>query len=157
MAYDFNAKDIFEMAKQIERNGVKFYQTAAASISGEKEKQMLLMLSKMEEQHEKTFAEMEAALKDKETASTVFDPEDEAALYLKALADTRVFFEKAVDTSSMKSILKEAIGAEKDSIVFYLGMKDLVPEQSGKKRLDDIIKEEMGHIRLLAKELVPLK
>jgi rubrerythrin len=157
MAFDFNAKDIFEMAKQIERNGVKFYQTASANVSEEKEKQMLLMLAKMEEQHEKTFAEMEAALKDKETASTVFDPEDEAALYLKALADTRVFFEKMVDTSSMKSILTEAIGAEKDSIVFYLGMKDLVPEQSGKKRIDDIIKEEMGHIRLLAKELVSLK
>jgi rubrerythrin len=157
MAFDFNAKDIFEMAKQIERNGVKFYQTASANINGEKEKQMLLSLAKMEEQHEKTFAEMEAALKEKETSSTVFDPEDESALYLKALADTRVFFEKEVDTSSMKSILKEAIGAEKDSIVFYIGMKDLVPEQSGKKRIDDIIKEEMGHIRLLSKELVVLR
>jgi rubrerythrin len=157
MAFDFNAKDIFEMAKQIERNGVNFYRTASANVSGDKEKQMLLTLSKMEEQHEQTFAEMEAALKSKEASSTVFDPEDEAALYLKALADTRVFFEKEVDTSSMKSILKEAIGAEKDSIVFYLGMKDLVPDQSGKKRIDDIIKEEMGHIRLLAKELVSLK
>lgn len=157
MAYDFNAKDIFEMAKQIERNGVKFYQTAAENVPGQKEKQMLLSLAKMEEQHEKTFAEMETALIGKETAITVFDPEDEAALYLKALADTRVFFEKTVETFSMKSILKEAIGAEKDSIVFYLGMKDLVPEQSGKKRIDGIIKEEMGHIRLLAKELVPLK
>jgi rubrerythrin len=36
-------------------------------------------------------------------------------------------------------------------------MKDLVPEQAGKKRIDDIIKEEMGHIRLLSKELVALK
>jgi rubrerythrin len=157
MAYDFSAKDVFEMAKQIERNGVIFYQNAGANVSGEKEKQMLLELAKMEAEHEKTFIEMEAALQEMEKSETVFDPNDEAALYLKALADTRVFFEKEIQASSMKSILKDAIGAEKDSIVFYIGMKDLVPEKAGKKRIDDIIKEEMGHIRLLSKELVALK
>lgn len=157
MAYDFSAKDVFEMAKQIEHNGVKFYRSASESVTGDKEKKMLMNLSKMEEQHEKTFAEMEAALKDKERSDTTFDPDNEAALYLKALANTRVFFEKDIDTSSMKAILKSAIVAEKDSIVFYLGMKDLVPEKFGKDKLDNIIKEEMGHIRILSNELVSLK
>jgi hypothetical protein len=36
-------------------------------------------------------------------------------------------------------------------------MKDLVPESLGQKRLDGIIKEEMGHITLLSKELVAQK
>ena len=157
MAYDFSAKDVFEMAKQIERNGVKFYQTASNNVAGDKEKKMLMGLAKMEEQHEKTFAEMEAGLKDKEMSETVFDPEDEATLYLKALADTRVFFEKNIDTSSMKAILKTAIIAEKDSIVFYVGMKDLVPEKFGRNKLEGIIREEMGHIRMLSNELVSLK
>jgi rubrerythrin len=156
MAYDFNAKDVFEMAKQIERNGVNFYRSASESVTGDKEKQMLMNLSKMEEQHEKTFAEMEAALKDKEMSETAFDPDNEAALYLKALADTRVFFEKDIDTASMKAILKAAIIAEKDSIVFYVGMKDLVPEKFGRNKLDEIIKEEMAHIRLLSNRLVSL-
>ena len=74
---------------------------------------------------------------------TVFDPDGEAALYLRALADTRVFFEKEIDVTSLKKILKSAIEAEKDSIVFYLGMKEAVPEKLGKGRLDDIIREEM--------------
>jgi rubrerythrin len=86
----------------------------------------------------------------------VFDPEGESVLYLRALADTRVFFEKAIDTSSMREILKDAITAEKDSIVFYLGMREMVPEKMGKARMDAIIKEEMGHIRLLSKELAAL-
>jgi len=60
-------------------------------------------------------------------SATAFDPEGEAALYIRSLADTRVFFEKKIDTSSMEEILKEAILAEKDSIVFYLGMKEMVP------------------------------
>jgi rubrerythrin len=52
----------------------------------------------------------------------------------------------------MVEILKSAIEAEKDSIVFYLGMKEGVPEKLGKGRLEAIIKEEMGHIRVLSKE-----
>lgn len=157
MAFDFNAKDVFEMAKQIERNGVKFYEAAAAGVSGESEKKMLLALAKMEVQHEKTFADLEKELTEKETAATAFDPNNEAALYLKALADTKVFFDKKIDTSSMKEILKDAITAEKDSIVFYLGMRDLVPGKLGSQRIDDIIKEEMSHIRILSKELVACK
>jgi rubrerythrin len=54
----------------------------------------------------------------------------------------------------MVEILKSAIEAEKDSIVFYLGMKEEVPENLGKNRIEAIIKEEMGHIRLLSKQLV---
>lgn len=157
MAYDFTAKEIFEMAKQIERNGVAFYQKAAQSVSNADEKAMLLDLAKMEEDHEAAFVKMEADLKEQESAPAVFDPENEAVQYLKSLADTRVFFEKEIDLSSMKSILKSAITAEKDSIVFYLGMKDLVPGKFGKDRIDAIIKEEMGHIRLLGRKLVAVR
>ena len=156
MSYDFNADDVFEMAEQMERNGQKFYKTASESVSDPAHKEMLLKLAAMEVDHEKTFSAMRAELSGAEKASTVFDPEGESVLYLRALADTRVFFEKKIDTSSMKEILKDAITAEKDSIVFYLGMKDLVPEKAGKDKMDAIIKEEMGHIRLLSKELADL-
>ena len=54
----------------------------------------------------------------------------------------------------MEAILKSAITAEKDSIVFYLGMKEAVSESLGKGRIDNIIKEEMGHIKLLSGKLV---
>jgi len=157
MAFDFTAKDLFEMAKQIERNGSTFYMNASKTVTGDREKQMFFDLAKMEEQHEQTFMEMEADLNKKEAANTVFDPDNEAALYLKSLADTQVFFEKDISATTLKSILKYAISAEKDSIVFYMGMKALVPRQLGKKRIDVIIKEEMGHIRMLSNELVTLK
>ena len=157
MVYDFTADDVFEMAEQLERNGAKFYRTAAENVSDPKSKELLIELAAMEDEHLKTFASLKADLTEAEKTTTVFDPEDESALYLRALADTRVFFEKKIDVSSMKDILKAAILAEKDSIVFYLGMKDFVPDQLGKNRLDTIIKEEMGHIRILSKELVSLK
>jgi rubrerythrin len=157
MSYDFNADDIFEMAEQIERNGAQFYRQAAKEITDEAAQKLLLDFAAMEDNHEKTFAAMRAELSSLEKSTTVFDPQGDAGLYLRALADTRVFFEKEIDTSSMTAILKEAIGAEKDSIVFYLGMKELVPEKYGKSKIDDIIKEEMGHIRMLSKELMAQK
>lgn len=157
MSYDFTADDIFEMAVQMERNGAKFYRTAAENVSEASGKELLLGLAAMEDEHEKTFAQLRADLTSKEKSTTVFDPEGESTLYLRALADTRVFFEKEIDVTSMEDILKSAITAEKDSIVFYLGMKDLVPDKFGKGRLDDIINEEMGHIRILSKELIALK
>ena len=157
MMYDFNADDIFEIAEQLERNGAEFYRTAANSVQGDQNRELLLKLAAMEDDHEKIFIKMHSELSSAEKAPTVFDPNDEAVLYLRALADTRVFYEKQINTSSMQEILKDAITAEKDSIVFYLGMRDAVPGALGKQRLDDIIKEEMGHIRLLSKELVALK
>jgi rubrerythrin len=157
MSFDFNADDILQMAEQIERNGANFYRESAEAVAEASAKELLLNLAAMEDDHEKTFADLRSALSDKEKEATVFDPQGEAAGYLKALADTRVFFEKQIDSNKMEDILKEAIIAEKDSIVFYLGMKDLVPESLGKGRIDDIIKEEMAHIKTLSKELIALK
>jgi rubrerythrin len=154
MSYDFNADEVFEMAEQMERNGAKFYRDVAENAADAANKEMLMGLAKMEEAHEKIFESMRAELTAAEKVSTVFDPSSESSLYLRALADSRVFFEKEIDVKSMVEILKSAIEAEKDSIVFYLGMKEAVPENLGRDRIEAIIKEEMGHIRLLSKELV---
>ena len=103
MSYDFNADDVFEMAEQIEKNGAIFYRQAAADVSEEDAKTFLLDLAAMEDDHEKTFSTMRKTLSEKEKTTTVFDPNGEAAGYLKALADTRIFFEKEIDTSSMQA------------------------------------------------------
>ena len=156
MSFEFSADEIFEMAEQMERNGQQFYNAAAAAVQGEEHKKLLLELAGMEVDHEKTFQALRSELTQKEKETNVFDPQGDAALYLKALVDTRVFFQKEMDVSSMEKILKAAIEAEKDSFVFYLGMKNAVPEDLGRARLDEIIKEEMSHVRLLSRELVKL-
>ena len=166
MSYDFNANEIFEIARQIERNGAKFYELAAEIIDNPSIKKLLLELAAMEIEHEKTFISLRANLSDQEKEKTVFDPENESVLYLKALADSRIFLKKDIpdvlsnmnqpETDLINTIFKYAMGAEKDSIVFYLGMKELVPEKQGKDKIDQIIKEEMSHIRLLGKELAVL-
>jgi len=157
MMYDFTADEVFEMAVRLEKNGAQFYREAAQNTDNPEYNKLLVGLSEMEVEHEQTFKNLRSELSKNEKTSTVFDPQNESALYLRALADTKVFFEKEIDFSSMKSVLKAAIIAEKDSIVFYLGMKEMVPEKFGKDELDKIIREEMNHIRILSKELVDLK
>lgn len=154
MGLDFNADEIFEIAEQIERNGAQFYRDAAEKVSNEEDKNFLIELAEMEDEHEVTFADLRKNLNSDEKEAVTFDPEDEAAQYLKALADTRVFYNKTIDLSSMTGILTGAITAEKDSIAFYLGMKDMVASNRGKDRINAIIKEEMKHIKLLSKRLL---
>jgi len=154
--YDFSANDVFEMAEQMERNGADFYKDAAQAAGNETVKNMLSRLAAMEEAHEKTFAALRSGLGDADKAATVFDPDGQSTQYLQALVKTKVFFEKEIDITSLEGVLISAIGAEKDSIIFYLGMRDAVPEGKGKERIDAIIKEEMGHVQILSQELVKL-
>ncbi len=156
MSYDFNIDEIFEMAEQIERNGALFYRKSAESVIAPDEKKILMELAEMEDEHEKTFAALRADIAEEDKVTTAFDPENETVLYLRALVDIRIFFKKTIDTSSMEEILKEAIIAEKDSIVFYLGMTEMVQDKTGKAKLNAIIKEEMGHIKLLSGKLLAL-
>jgi rubrerythrin len=156
MGIDFNADEVFEIAEQIERNGAKFYRSIAEKINDINKKQLLANLAKMEDEHEQTFKTLRSKLSTNEKILTTFDPEGESERYLRALADTRVFYEKDVIPTSLEDILKFAITIEKDSIVFYLGMKDIVPDHLGKQKLDDIIKEEMSHVNLLSMELIEL-
>ena len=155
--YDFTADDVFEMAEQLERNGGKFYRTAMDSVSDEENKNLLKMLAEMEDEHEKTFAAMRAELASSEKMVTVFDPKDEAVMYLRAMVDNKVFADKEIEVSSIRDILKAAIQAEKDAIVFFLGMKEVVPDGKGKAQMEKIIKEEMDHIRLLSSHLAKQK
>jgi rubrerythrin len=94
-----------------------------------------------------------------EKKSTLYDPYDELPLYLNAFAKGHVFNldedPKTIISEhvSIRTLLKKAIELEKDSIVFYIGIKGLVPPELGKASIDTIIAEEMGHIRLLSDQI----
>ncbi len=150
MSYNYNADNIFEMAEEIEKNGSQFYREAARKTDDALFRKLLADLAEMEVHHGKRFAEMRKQLIKEEKEPTAFDPGGEETAYLRSLADTKVFFRKTIDYSSRSDILHTAIEAEKDSILFYLGMKSFVPESMGKSWLDDIINEEKKHIVVLS-------
>lgn len=157
MGISFDASEILEMAIEIERNGQKFYKKAAQIVKDSKTKQFMFDVADMEVQHEKTFRQMKETLSRKEIK--VFDPDNEASLYLQAMADGNVFDLKADLSSkltagqSIDEIFKLAIQAEKDSIIYYIGLEDYVEDETDKKKVDEIIEEERGHILALYQHL----
>lgn len=163
MGITFNADEVFEMAEEIERNGARFYREAAGMASDASVKKMLLELAAMEDGHEKTFQQMRKELSQSDKEPTTFDPENEVAEYLQTLADFHGTegkispTEKLTGQETMPEILKIALQAEKNSIAFYVGIKDLVPEKSGKDRIQAIIIEEMAHVSTIGGKLQTLK
>ena len=161
MGMPFNADEVFEMAEQVERNGAKFYRAAAQQIP--ELRKVLLDLAAMEDEHLKTFAAMRAQLSAPEQEPPVFDPDGEAQMYLRVMADGYVFdvktdpAEQLTGRETPEDILQTAIGMEKDSIAFYVGLKEAVPPRAGRGKVEAIIKEEMGHIVTLTEKLGTLK
>ena len=155
MSYLFNADEVFEIAVQIEKNGAAFYRKAARLFSDKDRRQTLLELAEMEDNHEKTFEAMRAQLAGPEQEGGGADPDDQAALYLKMFSDNQVFDitkdpgEFITETTSLGEILMKAIGCERESILFYVGIKSIVPEALGRDKIDVIIREEVGHITVL--------
>ena len=157
MADIFNAFEVFEMAEQIERNGGKFYRKAAGLTEDDGLKNALLQLASMEDEHIRVFSSMKEGVSGKPWAEG-FEQENEAVLFLRAMAGGKVFGpqhdpSELLDNMSMEEIITKAIGLEKESIVFYTGIKELVPPDLGREKLDGIIKEEMRHVRILIDRL----
>jgi rubrerythrin len=155
MESTLRVNDAFEIARQIERNGARFYRRAAELFDVTRAKSMLLDLAAMEDVHEKIFSEMEEELAEK-SGMEIEQPEESAAAYLKSLADGAVFpitrdpSELLTGEQTLSDVLTIAVGLEKDSIVFYLGIRDVIPEELGRHKISDIIKEEMRHITRLS-------
>jgi len=159
MSITFNFDEVFEMAEQIERNGARFYRSAAGKFSDLSVRDKLLELAAMEDEHEKTFASIRAELMAGVRMESVYDHENQSALYLRAMADGKVFDIKKDPSNilsegkTLEEVLHIAIGLEKDSIIFYMGIKDMVSQELGKGKIDVIIQEEKGHIVELSNQL----
>ncbi len=159
MGITLNANEVFEMAEEIERNAAKFYRQAAGNSSNKEIKQMLLDLADMEDGHLETFEEMREQLSGREKGWMVFDPENQSVLYLQAMADARGYegritpMKKLTGSETPKEIIETALNSEKESVVFYFSLKDLVPAKAGRDKVEAIIKEELSHITILLNRL----
>jgi len=159
MGMMFCADEVFEIVIQIEWKGAKFYRQAAARFADDDIRGELLQLAAMEDGHELTFADLRKKLTANMDGQTWEDAEQEALKYLENFANGRVF-DMTVDPTgllpaeaSLKQVLQCALERERDSIVFFVGLKELVLRSLGKETIDSIIQQEMGHVTLLSRKL----
>ena len=155
MAITFNADEIFEIAEQIERNGQKFYSISAQRVSEPSTKKVLTDLAEMEADHLKIFQNLHAKLNAQARDELTWDPDGESVAYLRAAADSHIFKTDTdpssllSDNSDPKEVLELALQFEKDSVVYFLGVADMVPERLGKKEVLGLAKQEQGHIAMI--------
>lgn len=154
----FNAAEVFEIAEQIERNGQKFYRKAVQIVTDTEIKEFLESLAAMEDNHEVLFNNLKKEITGV-PESDFPDMDDQLSQYLKSYADGKVFdTSKSPDTqlsehSSIDDIFDIAIDFERNSVIFFTLVKEMVPENLGKDKIDILIKEEIKHIAVLNNRL----
>jgi rubrerythrin len=159
MPITFNPDEVFEMAVEIERRASVFYRKAAENSHDANSIEMFLRLSEMEKGHEQTFADMKRSLSAEDREPSSFDPDGEAAYYLRALVASHAYEGKAgriVEFTGYEQpelVYKTALDAEKQSINFYVGLKEFVPSPAAKEKIQEIIREEMAHLVSLTKAI----
>jgi len=153
-----NPMEIFEIAEQIERNGARFYRRAAALFDNLDISQLFLKLAEWEAEHEKTFIGMKQKMFGTNPASMSFRP-GETRPDPKVMAGLAVFGIRVEPTEelngreSQDDIFRRAVEKEKDSIVFYNGLKGFLSDAADQDSINRVITEEMQHIRILHESL----
>jgi rubrerythrin len=153
---NFNAREIFDIGVQIEVNGKAFYEAAAKKVAETAMKEFFLELAAWENTHIKLFGELRDSLPKAAGNVPLFDPNDEAAMYLQATADSHVFVKNkdmvglVAGCKGPLEILDVAMTFEKDSVVFYTTMKKVVAPNLGQEKVDRLIDEEIKHIGMLS-------
>jgi rubrerythrin len=146
MASFVNAADVLAAAVEIEHRGITFYKEQADRASNAEVKEFFTFLAAEEVKHEKIF---DAMLKrigglDLPVSSSTQEYLD----YVSSSLDSHMLFikDQAVVDNTNPYLL--ALRLEKDTIVYFLAMSDLVPE-SEKKQVQHCITEELHHIALI--------
>ena len=131
MSISFYGNELINIAIGIERRGIAFYDVLARSTQNAKAREIFQYLVGMERDHIRVFQSM------LDEADKYEVPEayaGEYAAYLQALVDSAVFTDDTVTselaTQSENDIaaIELGISAEKDSILFYYEMREIMPK-----------------------------
>jgi len=152
MAIFFSGSELLEVAMGIERNGMAFYQALADKTGSKDVKDIYNYLAGEEKKHLDTFQGMSDSLGQAKPQETYTE---EYMLYLKSLIDNVVFSnvteaqQKAARVFNEIEAVDTGIQAEKDSILFYTELQNIVREMDRKVVLN-IVDEEKKHLRQLS-------
>jgi rubrerythrin len=150
----FSGSEVIAMAIRIEENGLKFYSDAAKATKIPRLQELFKFLAQEETRHVSAFSEIKDSIPEDAVAEG-FDPYiAEATLYLKAMADTEVFTHPNEGKLLANKIFDEegaldlAIDMEKDSLLFYYEMRNMIREKDVHV-IDSLIEQEKEHLKKL--------
>jgi rubrerythrin len=148
MSYLLAVKEILGFAVYIEERGYEFYVEAMKKFAAPRATELFQYLADEEFKHETFFKKL---LEQADDAANG-DADAEYQAYMKefvkahALGDKEAIRVKLARISSLDEILDLAMGFEKDSIVFFSGLKEMLAK-GRTAAVERVIHEEMGHLR----------
>jgi rubrerythrin len=152
MPMSYSATEIMEMAVETEKGGKLFYETVAAQTKDDNLKGLFSYLADEESKHIRVFEDIAKTIK---VASDEMPADwEEVALYLKAVTESRYFLgpDKALllakDAKSTSQAVKLALAFEKETLVFYFEVADMVPALN-RPAIEALVREERAHVRKL--------
>ena len=163
MDVEMSGYEVLEVAEKIERNGAKFYRRAATLFDDPDISTLFVRLGQWEARHIEVFKEMKQHLTEQQWELGDFAPDRVGVPEARALASMAVFgiqpdpAEQLNGHETRADVLRMAIEKEKDSIVYYTGLKDCVPRPQDRTIIEDVIQEEMKHVRILMQSLEQLE
>jgi rubrerythrin len=147
----FSGSEIIELGIQIEKNGRDFYTALAHQWKDSVAAEIFSYLAGEEGKHIQVFKNILEKTEQYEIPAAYAD---EYFAYMHALAGDYVFTQKnqgkhiARGVTSGKDAVITGIRFEKDSILFYEGIKKTVPENN-QAIVDALIREEERHLKQL--------
>ncbi|ACR79047.1 MULTISPECIES: ferritin family protein [Kosmotoga] len=144
----FSPHEILEIALNIEVEGYKFYMTMAKNSNREDAKSTFQYLAKQEEEHMQTFKTL---LKRFEEEADNLINWDEASDYLKTMSEHKVFPDSATlvkrfANSEPEEVIRYAIEREKETVIFYYELLEIITDNEAKEAVKKIIVEEKKHV-----------
>ncbi len=156
MEKSLNAIDALKIAIKQEQDGNNYYTKVAKIVEDKDLSKLIKRLAKDEAEHEKIFKNFLNQL-EKNGDTQEFEFQESIANFLSVFVDT-VFEKKIQDVDKlikkMKSdldILDHAIANEKDTLIFFMELKNISMNKHTGKIFDKIIQEEREHIVSLTK------
>lgn len=156
MLFCFNAGEVFQLAIDMEGNGIGFYEKAQKLIEDAEVKELFSLLIQENREHKRYFEELKADLPGELVRPTVSDLDNELDAYLKAMADQHVFNDvdklnaQLAEARTVADAVKLALQCEKDCVIFYLSMLDATCEGKARDLVNLLIKEKQEHVRRLS-------
>jgi rubrerythrin len=149
----FTAAEALEMAMEIEKNGEVFYNAAAEKSDDAEITELFEDLAAQERIHYKVFRKMLGGVGS--APALPAGEYDQYQAYMQAALDNALFTgedkalalaEKATDR---ETALRAALGFEKDTMLFFYDLREMVGE-ADKETVSHVIGEERKHVRRLA-------
>ena len=147
----FSGFEVVRAAKEVEKNGQRFYSTMAERADDPQLKELFAMLAQDEVEHLRRLNQLETKYQD----GLFTDCEEEFLPYLNQFSDTKIF----PDAERLEAVLKTdsadlqaldlAIEAEEKFAAYFLKASQLAQAEDGKDAFAWLAGEEVRHAKIL--------